>query len=1167
MQKNSAAMILVAFLLLIGGGIGAWAMFAGGEEPKKVKEQPKVEAAASEDETPAPVSAPSPSRSSSNTPSEPEKPVEVNGAPLDATLSGWVQHDVGGKPTGIRGVTVILVDADHPQTLLAETETDSKGEYTFVIGRYRTRVSKVVAAVVSRGYEVKTAGRENLKSWTYPDARSNGSDINFCTVRDASTLEATVLNADEKDAPMEGASVNWTADPLYASLLARYNGVKDGDPAKLLTDSQGMLALGGLPPADQSFVAAKKGYSGTPFGAAVNRAELKFKTGATEKFTFRLTQSGVLIGRVVIAAGPALVMTDEDGKEITKANVIPVADAVVELGEGFGDKVDSVMSDSEGKFRFESVPALKVDINQTQPNLPRGARQRAAQGFTIRVAKPGTGHGQSRGVTVKPNEVTDVKDITLKVGAALTGIVQDDHGNPVGGAEVAVVEGGGLPQAMMKNIGGIRRPRQFTSTKSGPDGRFSLDPVPAAPPAEAVAAPAGNPGGGRGNVPGGPGGFANMFGGGGTELLTTARSFTSDLQNLTELKAGETRELIITLKPGSGISGVVVDEKGYGLAGVSVGTVKVADDPMSQGMAMMFEQNFGMQNTMPGFSALKTNVITAEDGSWEIADLEPGKYNAVAYGEKYGRASAKDIMTKAGEVTGGIKITMKVQAAIYGVVFDGNQKPKANAKVTAYRLGTMQFPTVDADGEGRYEFAGLSPGTYTVKLGDTASLMSGGFENMLNMTPAERVAVAAGQRVEHNVYERLEGTVTVWGRVTLDGAPYTGALTWGGFGFDGISMKTAKCDEKGEYRIEGMTPGAYDVTQGSMTSGTMKLLQPHRARVEREPGEQQIDIAYTTITITGIVVMTDGGALEEDTIVYASTAAEKNADGAVHPRDYFRSQLPEQVKPDLKTGIFEIKNLAPGTYFVSARSKKGGYKRVGPLKLEKSVGGIRLELAALTGTLEGTVENYIARSDASPLPMGPNLDAVAILTFEDSDGNVVTLGNLDSGGNPLQGDNTVDLKADASGLIKFTKVGFPAGTWTITMQVNNYAPVTLKNIVIGPDAPANARFVLAASGDVEIQITNTDLSASAAQDISYTIKDSRGGTYIKRFTFLDLMNNMLNPPSAGKKNTFVLKDFPPDTYTMTMTLPGYRPETRKFTVFSKNLTPVSYTFQSDGSGK
>ena len=56
------------------------------------------------------------------------------------------------------------------------------------------------------------------------------------------------------------------------------------------------------------------------------------------------------------------------------------------------------------------------------------------------------------------------------------------------------------------------------------------------------------------------------------------------------------------------------------------------------------------------------------------------------------------------------------------------------------------------------------------------------------------------------------------------------------------------------------------------------------------------------------------------------------------------------------------------------------------------------------------------------------------------------------------------------------------------------------------------------------------------------------------------MSNILKPTDPTKKNTFILKDFPPDTYSMTLNLPDMKPATRSFTIRPKEITRIEVTF-------
>src|SRR5690606_14448632 len=155
----------------------------------------------------------------------------------------------------------------------------------------------------------------------------------------------------------------------------------------------------------------------------------------------------------------------------------------------------------------------------------------------------------------------------------------------------------------------------------------------------------------------------------------------------------------------------------------------------------------------------------------------------------------------------------------------------------------------------------------------------------------------------------------------------------------------------------------------------------------------------------------------------------------------------EQQRPNLESGEFEIAGLSPGASYVTARSSNGGYTRLGPLNLTESLGGPRLTFDGGTRNIYALVENYVAPTETGGFMSG-GLGSFASIQLEDRDGNLVTLGTLGGGGHG-QPDNVIRLQANSdTGLVGFTREGFPVGTWTVIFQVSNYAPVRQTGVVI-----------------------------------------------------------------------------------------------------------------------
>jgi hypothetical protein len=904
----------------------------------------------------------------------------------------------------------------------------------------------------------------------------------------------------------------------------------------------GSLRIAGIPPGRHTFAATKPGYA-APSASAVGRASAEIncsQLGSDQSGTFILMQAGVLRGRVV-----------------AETSGLPVEGAAVSIGMAMTDTRLTTYTDNDGVFSFDPIAATATSTTATsEASTPeaRGAGGLFAGlgermlAYQLKVIMQGVGVAESDGHVVKVGVTTDVGEIKLKQGLAIVGVVMNEANQPIQGATVSMHQtGSGVLGFRMRDLGrvaGVSRPESFYSTTTDAEGRFRIDPVPvpAAPPESSTDDP-----------------MARFFRGAtGPELSAEATGYSPATQTLRELTPGETREVVLVLQLAGSISGRVMDDTGRPISGA-----KIAALEGDMGNARFLTTLFGQQERFMG-GMFGSTVVSDADGRYELPNVTAGTYTVIASHDSYNQATVSGIAVVKGE-TANVDITMESGGTLFGVYFDETDRPKGGVTIQAIITG---FPpviqTATTDDNGYYEMNGLDPGVYTVKASRGGADIQAVFRSFAEFSPADRAKVMDGARTEHNVYENVPGTTTLKGRVRLDRTPYEGRIYLGGGGLSGISGKGIDCDADGYFEAKNLQLGSYTIFLGDPLSGgfgsrgrnAFRPLQSVQVVLRRTPVQEET-IDFTTVTLRGVVVMSDGSELAADTVVFANPVEKRDASGRSSAWEQVQSQFTEQERPDPRTGEFEIAGLSPGEYYLTARSGTGGYVRLGPLTLTQSVSGLRLVLEGGTGSIYAVVENYVAPTESGGMMVG-GLGSLATIQVEDTDGNIITLGSLRGGGQP---DNVIQLRPTAdTGLVEFTRGGFPVGTWNIVFQVSNYGPVRQNNVVITRDQTTNLRFVLAKAGDLEVQIANSDLGPEAAQELRYEIRDSRNQLYDKRFSFNELIANLLNPPDPSKKNTFILKDFPPDTYTATFELPGYRPAAATFTIYPTQTTPIVVTF-------
>lgn len=801
------------------------------------------------------------------------------------------------------------------------------------------------------------------------------------------------------------------------------------------------------------------------------------------------------------------------GKVVAESTGQPIAGAVVEIGHMIGDVFDAGLTNPDGTFRMENVP-----IHREEFLIPK---------ITLRIAAPGFAMSRTELDGLTAGEERDLGTIKLADGIQIIGKVLNEAREGIAGAEVFIDEQGNFFQRGINGIYGTKLPERFISTKTSADGSFVLDHVA-------------------------------QFGEGARPLQVYARAKGFGLSSAQAVAAlGEEPEPIeIILKPAGIIRGVVVDTRGNLVAGAMVAAV----DQSNGGVAMWLGNTLGKDLTAQG-GTFAGEITTDQAGAFEIADLPESSFTLIAYKDSFRRTSVADVRAIPGQVTE-IEIVVKSGGVIYGTYFGEDGAPQSGVEVSAVSFagGRPKFGSDTSDELGQFRIEELDPGTYIVRTGGMIAMMSN-----FRINTDDSVNLAAGAEIKHDVYAVAPGTVTITGTVTLDGKPYTNRFTLGGGGFDGTSTQMVNCNEQGEFKANNVYPGQYTIFLGGMGpggGGGFRVMLREEIRVERSPREQRFELNFETATVSGVVLMKNGAPLPDDVIVLAiSTDVSAENDDRYQPsaRDQVFQQFTEQANVN-KDGTFRISGLSPGRYRFSARSKDAGYATTGEYNVEKELNGVRLELDGGSGTILGEVLNYVKPSDEAS-DIASTFEAFGILRVFDQSGTELSFGRLAGrGGQP---DNGVQIEVDEeSGAASFKIEGVPAGTWDITFQISNYVPVKLAGVTVYADIENPMTFALARSGDLEIEILNSDMDPTAAADLQYSIIASNGQQYVKEFTFVDLMVNLLSPKA---KNSFILKDFPPDRYTMELKVPGYLPEKVEFRIASEQITPVKVNFKRDPS--
>ncbi len=350
-------------------------------------------------------------------------------------------------------------------------------------------------------------------------------------------------------------------------------------------------------------------------------------------------------------------------------------------------------------------------------------------------------------------------------------------------------------------------------------------------------------------------------------------------------------EVEVELKPAAVVEGEVLDGSGQPAIGAEI---RRWEPP-----------------TAPGEIRFRAPLATADgDGAFRIENISPGRARLEARLPGLGRA-VREIDVLAGENV--VDFQLEASGGIAGSVIDELGVPVPGAEVVVRsNLASWTPPRTVTDSQGAFKVAGLTTGSYALdasKPGMGKSLQPVSVE--VRAEPVDDVVIeltATGA-----VTGRLEGlSLADLSKVRID----AGAL-----------LDIGTIDFQGDYRIEGLLPGAWAVTaeipgSGRQATGTVRL--------EKDQPEAHLDLDFGAgFTLSGEVVATAGP-------VAGATVTAFGPDG-----------VSAWAETD-EAGSFQLSGLPGGDYVVEVAVLSRSIKRRQPVSLDTDR-NIIIDLSAADG--------------------------------------------------------------------------------------------------------------------------------------------------------------------------------------------------------------------------
>lgn len=807
-------------------------------------------------------------------------------------------------------------------------------------------------------------------------------------------IEARGRVVDAGGKPVQGAEVR--VAPKEAGLLGnarvqiRMATLGQNERPDAASGADGSFVVRGLAEGEYSATVSRDGY------ARKTSSGLSVRAGTENVWPPITLQNGVAIAGFV---------RDTKGQPVPGAQVFGIS-----LGDGGRPQLST--TDVEGRFRVDGLAAEKqILLNVTADGYASAQKNATAPAEDLAVVLKSA--GTVRGRVEDGDAKRPVTDFTISLGAPRGGggfgvIVatrgrggnpdrsfQSEDGSfvlpevPPGKWTIRASAAGyrnGETSSVDVGEGETKEGIVISLRKGGSLAGRVLDPARGAGlPNASVSWQAAGETGGRG-FPGMPGGNRGgstttdadgrfHFDGLASGRVTITADHADYLEASRDVDPDKDGSVDITLGTGGSISGSVVGRDGRSPAAGAL----VSLDP--EGDASMF-----------GGGGDSTRSDGA--GRFQFEHLQAGRFRLTAESTA-GKAAPREIVLSENQRQDGILLAMSAAGArVRGTVSGLPAAKLAGVRVMAN--GQDYNDSAQTDDAGSFTFNDVPAGV--VRFSATTSFLAG-----RSASKNLEVPEGAGDVPVEIVFE---GTSRLSGRVTRGNQPLSGLFvsaspdppTGGG------GRGTSQTDENGQYAIEGLVDGTYQLTVNGQGVGYHKTVPVS--------GDTNGDVAIPAVTISGLVTDEGSGDPIEGATVQAETG-----------RESVSFSMKSAVTDS--SGRYELDGVDPGNYQVSAR--KSGYEQ----KTQSAAVGSDPATANFA-LARGSGLTIVATDGLTGLPM----HGLSVLAFSAS------------GGVAFQG----SISLDATGRGEISSLS--PGPYSVYLFSDGYAPRVLPSVAVPSPAAA-----------------------------------------------------------------------------------------------------------------
>ena len=466
-------------------------------------------------------------------------------------------------------------------------------------------------------------------------------------------------------------------------------------------------------------------------------------------------------------------------------------------------------TDADGRYRFANIAAGNYRVTVLSP------------GYIVFGNSELVRNGQQ--VALKDAEAVERIDFTMTRGGVITGKVTSNTNRPIIGEPITIAaideSGKQVPFNAPEGVGFRTDDRGNYRVYGLPSGKYLVSA-------------------GRGNAQGGPPGFAasrtyqRTFHPEATEESTATPITVEAGKEVTEIDIR-----MASVETFAAAGRVVEAETGKPLAGVLI-----AHNTARSGGGRGGQAQTTQMPQMPG----GTDGMSGPEGEFRIEGLARGKYSVYVQqdaqnpltAEYYSEPATFEIATT--DATG-LEIKLQRGASINGlVVLDGATDPnllanvQINAAVRSNGGGGRGSNPAPVTPNGMFRVAGLAPGRVSLNVSEAnnPSPFSGLQILRIEKDGAELssgLEVTAGEQVAGVRIFVAYGTSSIRGVVKVEGGALTQGMRLmvlarrtdgaGASGGRGGGMMPAQVDAQGQFQIERLVAGTYEVSAQAMGGG------------------------------------------------------------------------------------------------------------------------------------------------------------------------------------------------------------------------------------------------------------------------------------------------------------------------------------------------------------